>query len=70
MNKKREFIEEHPERLCDFIRENKKIKEEKEKPGLFKDLGIKEGSVLKFTDGEKMYSDIRAEVSTGARYYL
>ena len=65
VNKKREFIEEHPERICDFIRENKKIKEEKEKAGLFTDLGIKKGSILKFTDGEKIYPDIRAEVGIG-----
>ena len=63
INKKREFIEEHPERICDFVREHRHITEEKIKVGLFK-LGIKKGGILKFTDGEKIYPDIQAVVES------
>ena len=65
INKKREFMEEHPERICDFIKVNKDIDKEKNTEGLFAKIGIEEGKVLNFYDGEKKYTDIRATVSSG-----
>ena len=62
LNKKREFIEEHPERVCEFIRENKnKIKLEVESKNKFDKAGIPEGSELYFFYGD-IYKDIKAIV--------
>lgn len=62
LNRLREFIEEHPERVCDFIRENKgKIKIEKETKNKFLKAGIPVGAKLHFTDGG-IYKDITATV--------
>lgn len=64
INRKREFLEVHPERICDFVFDNKNIAPEKESEvkGKFAKLGIKEGEVLKFKEGEEIYHNITAEV--------
>ncbi len=62
LNKKREFIEEHPERVCEFIRENKnKIRIEKENKTKFEQAGIPTGAELYFIYGD-IYKNIKAEV--------
>lgn len=62
LNKKREFIEEHPERVCEFIRENKNnVRIEKESKSKFDDAGIPEGSNLYFVYGD-IYKNIKAKV--------
>ncbi len=62
LNKKKEFIEEHPERVCEFIRENKdKIKLEKETKSKFDKAGIPAGSELYFIYGD-IFKDIKAVV--------
>lgn len=67
LNKKREFIQEHPERVCEFIRENKnKIKIEIESKSKFDNAGIPEGSELYFTYGD-VYDDIKAKVLKNGR---
>ncbi len=64
INRKREFLKVHPERICDFIVDNKNIKKETEKEikGKLAKLGIKKGDILKFKYGEDIYSKIVAEV--------
>lgn len=62
INKKREFIQEHPERICEFIRENKNhVKIEKESKSKFDKAGIPEGADLYFVYGE-IYKTIKAKV--------
>lgn len=62
LNRRREFIEEHPERVCDFIREHKgKIRVEEESKSKFEKAGIPVGAKLLFIDGE-IYKDIFAVV--------
>lgn len=62
LNRRREFIEEHPERVCDFIREHKgKLREEKESKSKFEKAGIPVGAKLYFVDGE-IYKNISATV--------
>ena len=62
LNKKREFIEEHPERVCEFIRENKnKVKIQTENKSKFKKAGIPAGATLHFVYGD-VYKNIKAEV--------
>jgi hypothetical protein len=67
VNRKREFFEEHPERICDFIEDNKKIKKDKDSviSGKFNKMNIKEGEVLKFKEGDEIYSNIIATVGKG-----
>ncbi len=68
INMRREFLEIHPELLCEFVKKNKKkIKEEKLDSGLFSKLNIPKGSVLYFTEAGKDYKDISAVTSTGKR---
>jgi len=67
LNRRREFIEEHPERVSDFIREHKgKVKIEKESKNKFAQAGIPVGAKLFFADGE-IYKDISAEVLSNGR---
>lgn len=62
LNKKREFIEEHPERICDYIRENKhKVHLQKETQSKFNKAGIPVGATLYFVYGD-LYKDIKATV--------
>jgi hypothetical protein len=62
LNRRREFVEEHPERVCDFIREHKgNVKVEKESKSKFEKAGIPIGAKLLFIDGE-IYKDISAVV--------
>jgi len=67
VNRKREFFEEHPERICDFIEDNKKIRKEEDKKilGKFTKLNIQKGEILKFKEGDEIYSDIIATVGNG-----
>ena len=68
INARREFLEIHPEQLCDFVKKNKrKIREEVVDDSLWNKLGINEGEVLYFTDGEKMFRGIKAIVHKGHR---
>lgn len=70
LNKKREFIEEHPERVCEYIRENKnKVKIEVESKSKFDKAGIKEGSVLYFIYGDE-YKDIKATVLKNGKIFF
>lgn len=64
INRKREFLQVHPERICDFITDNKNIKAEQEREvkSKFAKLGIKEGEKLKFKEGDEIYQDIVADV--------
>jgi len=64
INRKREFLEVHPERVCDFIHDNKKMKPESDErvSNKFAKLGIKKGEILKFKWGEEIYQDITAKV--------
>jgi hypothetical protein len=65
---RREFLEIHPEMLCEFVRKNKKkLKEEKINTGLFSKLGIKSGEVLYFTDAGEIHRDIKVKVGKGKR---
>lgn len=62
LNRRREFIHEHPERVCDFIREHKgKVKMEQVSESKFEKAGIPVGAKLYFVDGE-IYKDISATV--------
>ena len=62
LNRRREFIEEHPERVCDFIREHKgKVRQEEESKSKFSQAGIPDGAKLLFVDGE-IYKNIIATV--------
>lgn len=62
LNRRREFIEEHPERVCDFIREHKnKVVQEKVTKSKFSKAGIPPGAMLYFQNGE-IYKNITAEV--------
>lgn len=62
LNKKREFIEEHPERICDYIREHKNsIKVIEESKSKFEKAGIPVGEKLVFYYDEP-YNKIVAEV--------
>jgi hypothetical protein len=67
INRKREFLQIHPEKICDFITDNKNIKPEKDKEikSKFTKLGIKEGEKLKFKEGEEIYQNIVAKVGKG-----
>ncbi len=67
INRKREFFQEHPERICDFIEDNKKIKKEEDKKisGKFKKLDIREGEILRFKEGDEIYPNIIAKVGSG-----
>tara|TARA_B100000745_G_C20154946_1_gene395829 strand:- start:7955 stop:8482 length:528 start_codon:yes stop_codon:yes gene_type:complete len=67
LNRKREFLQEHPERVCDFIQDNKSIRRETDKnvTGKFTKLGIAEGEVLKFKEGEDIHNKITATVGVG-----
>jgi len=71
INRKREFLQVHPERVCDFILDNKNIKAEKEQEikSKFAKLGIEEGEKLKFKEGEEIYQNIVAEVGKGNVIY-
>lgn len=50
--------------MCDYILDNKNVAPEKESEmkGKFAKLGIKEGEVLKFKEGDDIHGDIIAEV--------
>ncbi|USN88256.1 MAG: GIY-YIG nuclease family protein [Candidatus Nomurabacteria bacterium] len=62
LNRRREFIEEHPERVCDFIREHKgKVRQEEESKSKFAQASIPDGAKLLFVDGE-IYKNIVATV--------
>jgi hypothetical protein len=62
LNRRREFIEEHPERVCDFIREHKgKIKVEQESQSKFEKANIPVGAKLQFVDDD-VYKNIIAFV--------
>ena len=67
INRKREFLHVHPERVCDFISDNKNIKLEKESvvKGKFSKLGIKQGDLLRFKEGDEIYKNIVASVEKG-----
>lgn len=67
INRKREFLQVHPERVCDFIFDNKNITPEKESEvkGKFAKLGIKEGDILKFKEGDEIHQNIIATVGKG-----
>jgi hypothetical protein len=67
INRKREFLQIHPERICDFIADNKNIKPEKEVEvkGKFKKIGLFENDILKFKEGSQIYNDITAVVGKG-----
>lgn len=67
INRKREFLQVHPERVCDFIFDNKNVAPEKESEvkGKFTKLGIKEGDFLKFKEGDEIYHNITAKVGKG-----
>ena len=71
INRKREFLQIHPEKICDFITDNKNIKPEKDKEikSKFTKLGIKEGEKLKFKEGEEIYQNIVAKVGKGNVIY-
>ena len=64
INRKREFLQVHPERICDFITDNKNVKPEKEQDvrGILAKLGIKKGEILKFKEGDEIYNNITARV--------
>lgn len=67
LNRRREFIEEHPERVCDFIREHKgKVREERESKSKFDSAGIPVGAKLLFVDGE-IYKNISATVLSNGK---
>ena len=70
VSRKREFLEIHPERVCDFIIDNKNFRVEKEGDlkGLFTRLGIPEGESLKFKEGSEIYQNITAR--SGAKNYI
>ena len=67
INRKREFLEVHPERVCDFIFDNKNIASEKESEvkGKFAKIGIKQGDILKFKEGDEIHQNIVAAVGKG-----
>lgn len=67
VNRKREFLQEHPERICDFILDNRKIKKDIDKniSGKFVKMGIKEGEILKFKEGDEIYQNITAKIGFG-----
>lgn len=67
INRKREFLQVHPERVCDFIFDNKNVAPEKESEikGKFAKLSIKEGDILKFKEGDEIYRSITAKVGKG-----
>lgn len=67
INRKREFLQVHPERVCDFIFDNKNIAPEKESEvkGKFAKLGIKESDILKFKEGDEIHQNITATVGKG-----
>jgi hypothetical protein len=70
LNKNREFIEEHPERVCEFIRENKnKVKIEIESKSKFDKAGIPEGADLYFFYGD-IYKDIKAKVLKNGKIFF
>ena len=71
INRKREFLQVHPERVCDFILDNKNIKTEKEQEikSKFAKLGIKKGEKMKFKEGDEIYQNIIAEVGKGNIIY-
>ena len=64
INRKREFLQVHPERISDFIRDNKNIKPESDEKlkGKLAKLGIKKGEILLFKEGGEIYLDITAKV--------
>lgn len=64
INRKREFLQIHPERICDFVMDNKNIRQEQEQEvkNKFVKLGIKEGEILRFKEGDEIYNDIIARV--------
>ena len=67
INRKREFLQVHPERICDFILDNKHIAPEKDSvvESKFSKLGIKQGDLLKFKEGDEIYQNIVASVEKG-----
>ncbi len=64
INRKREFLKIHPERICDFVFDNKNVKNEKESQvkSKFVKLGIEKGAILNFKVGDEIYHSITAEV--------
>src|SRR3989338_437883 len=67
INRKREFLEVHPERICYYISDNKNAAPEKDSEikGKFAKLGIKEGEVLKLKEGNEIYQKIVATEGRG-----
>lgn len=67
INRKREFLEVHPERVCDFIFDNKNMSFENESvvKGKFAKMGINEGDILKFKEGDEIHQNITALVGKG-----
>jgi len=67
INRKREFLEVHPERVCDFISDNKhtSFENESEVKSKFSKIGINEGDILKFKEGDEIYQNITAIVGKG-----
>jgi len=67
INRKREFLQVHPERVCDFIFDNKHVAPEKDSvvKSKFSKLGLKQGDLLKFKEGDEIYQNIVASVEKG-----
>lgn len=67
INRKREFLEVHPERVCDFISDNKHVsfENESEVKSKFEKIGINEGDILKFKEGDEIHQNITATVGKG-----
>lgn len=67
LNRKREFLEVHPERVCDFISDNKDVAPEKDSvvESKFAKIGLKQGDLLKFKEGNEIYNNIVASIERG-----
>ncbi len=62
-NKKREFIQEHPELICEFIREHKNLTNKpRDEQWTFEKLGINQGETIIFTQSGAIHPKIKATI--------
>lgn len=67
INRKREFFKIHPERICDYINDNKHIQLEHESDiwSKFQKIWLNNWDVLKFKEWNDIYPDIIATIWLG-----
>ena len=68
INKKREFIKVHPEKVISFIEDNRNIDKENETSGKFSKIGLIKGDKVFFTYNGEIDKNIFAEYDQGINF--